>query len=231
MTEMNQVRLDPVAANDPFGTGYKHRAFRLVVHTGDSARKVCWVLLEHDGSVSIGLSDPGIVITEVGTARIDSEGHMLAQPDEPVGAVSLSARTGPHVTLHRSGVCHVRANRETPLVRVSYGAWYPPLAALEWLHLFTSPIAAMPEISAAKVKQRDAVLPLSRTDQSLAIRVDLLPRDQRGEYPLLSGALHTAVGVAPEYAVRLSTFTHAAVHPQILLRTPPSEPTAAESLS
>jgi hypothetical protein len=198
MSELGRFRLDPVAANDPFGTGYKHRACRLLVKSGDLVRKVCWVVLELDGSVSLGLSDPCFVITEMGTARLDSEGKVIARPDDAIDRVPLSARTRPHVTLHRSGVCHVRAQRETPLVHVSYGDWCPPLAEFEWLHVLTSPVAALPTIPIDKIGRRDAVVPFSGQAQSLAIRVDLLPREQGGNYGLLDGAIHTAVGLAPD---------------------------------
>ena len=217
---MDRLLLHPITSTDPFGTAYKHRAFRLLVETKGSIRKICWVLLEQDGSVSVGLSDPGIVITEVGTAGVDATGRVSATPDERVQEIPISARTGPHVTLHRSGVCHVRANRETPLVQVHYGTWCPPSEPLEWLHLFTSPLGAMPEVAAGKVKDRDAVLTAQRTDLSLGIRVDVLPRSEKGEYPLLGSTLHTAIGVAPDYAVRLTTFAHQAVQPRILVKVP-----------
>src|SRR6266850_5885485 len=176
---MDRLPLHPTAATDPFGTGYKHRAFRLLADTNGSLRKVCWVLLERDGSVSVGLSDPGIVIAEVGTAHVDAAGTVLATPDASGREVPASARTGPHVTLHRSGICHVRANRQSPLVEVNYGNWCPPHEPFEWLHVFTSPLAAM--LIAAKVKDRDAVITVPRTDVSLGIRVDVLPpfRDRR----------------------------------------------------
>jgi hypothetical protein len=83
----------------------------------------------------------------------------------------------------------------------------------------TSPVAALSTISIDKIGRRDAVVPFSGHAPSLAIRVDLLPREQGGNYGLLDGAVHTAVGLAPDYAVRLSTFAHAAVNPQLLLRT------------
>jgi hypothetical protein len=176
------------------------------------------VLLERDGSVSVGLSDPGIVITELGTARVDDTGRVSAVPDALNHEIPASARTGPHVTLHRSGVCHVRANRERPLVEVHYGTWCPPSEPLEWLYLFTSPLAAMPEALAGKIKDRDAVLVIHKTNLSLGIRVDVLPRSATDEYPLLGGALHSAVGITPEYVVRLTIFEHQAVHPRILVR-------------
>ncbi len=109
---MDRLLLHPVAATDPFGTAYKHRAFRILADTNGTLKKVCWILLERDGSVSVGLSDPGIVITEVGTARMAIDGKVSSSPDPPGPEVALSAKTGPHVTLHRSGVCHVRANGE-----------------------------------------------------------------------------------------------------------------------
>jgi hypothetical protein len=216
--KMDQLFLHPIAATDPFGTAYKHRAFRLLVDTNGSIRKVCWVLLERDGSVSVGLSDPGILITEVGTAHTDPMGRVSAAPDAPGPTSPASARTNPHITLHRSGICHVRTNHEEPLVQLDYGNWCPPLEPLEWLHLFTSPIAALPTLG--KVKVRDAVLVMPRMDHSLGIRVDVLPRSVNGKYPLLGGEFHTVVGIAPDYAVRLTSFAHQAVHPQILVKTP-----------
>lgn len=210
--------LHPIAAVDSFGTTYKHRAFRILADTNESLRKVCWVVLEQDGSVSVGLSNPSMVITEVGTARVDSNGRVSEDPDAPGREFAASARTGPHVTLHRSGVCHVRANREAPLVRLDYGDWCPPPEPLEWLHLFTSPLATLP--TASKAKDRDAVLAIPRGDRSPGIRVDVLPRSDSGEYPLLGGGLHTAVGVTPDYAVRVTTFEHEAVHPRILVKIP-----------
>jgi hypothetical protein len=215
---MDRLLMHPIAATDPFGTAYKHRAFRLLADTNGSIRKVCWVLLERDGSVSVGLSDPGIVIAEVGTAHVDAMGTVSTTPDAPAREVPASARTGPHVTLHRSGVCHVRANRERPLIEVDYGRWCPPQEPFEWLHLFTSPLIAMP--AAGKAKDRDAVLPVPRTDLSLGIRVDVLPRSETGEYPVLGDAFHTAMGIAPDYAVRVTAFAHRAVHPRILVRVP-----------
>jgi len=226
--EMDRLRLHPIAATDPFGTAYNHRAFRLLVHTNGSLRKICWVLLERDGSVSVGLSDPGIVITEVGTADMDPKGRVSAAPDAPSQEIPAAARTGPHVTLHRSGVCHVRVNHEKPLVQLDYGRWCPPPEPLEWLHLFTSPLAAMP--TAGKAKDRDAVLAMPRDDLSLGIRVDVLPRSASGEYPLLGGEFHTAVGIAPDYAVRLTTFAHQAVHPRILVKVRRSN-TSDEAIS
>ena len=218
---MDRLLLHPVATTDAFGTAYKHRAFRLLVDTNGSIRKVCWVLLERDGSVSVGLSDPGIVITEVGTAHVDATGWVSEVPDAPRQEMPASARTGPHVTLHRSGVCHVRANREKPIVEVRYGPWCPPPEPLEWLQLFTSPLAKMQETAAGKIKDRDAVLSIPRTDLSLVIRIDVLPRSANNEYPLLGSALHTAMGIAPEYAVRLTTFAHQPTHPRILVSVPP----------
>ncbi len=212
--------LHPVAAADSFGTAYKHRAFRLLVDMNGVLRKVCWVLLERDGSVSVGLSDPSIVITEVGTAHADLAGRMSETPDAPNQEVTVSARTGPYVTLHRSGVCHVRAGRETPLVQLDYGAWHPPTEPFEWLHLFTSPLAALP--ATGKAKERDAVLAATDPSISLGIRVDVLPRPTNDEYPLLPGGYHTAIGVAPAYAVRLTSFAHPAVQPRIMVRVPPS---------
>lgn len=99
-----------------------------------------------------------------------------------------------------------------------YGDWCPPVAEFEWLQLFTSPIGMMPKGLANTIGRRDAVIPIASADQSLVIRVDLLPRDKGGKYRLLDGALYTAVGLAPEYAVRLSVFQHAAVHPRLLIR-------------
>ena len=175
---MDRLLLHPIAATDPFGTAYKHRAFRLLVDVNGSLRKICWVLLERDGSVSVGLSDPGIVITEVGTVRMDPAGRVSAAPDTLGQEIPVSARTGSHVTLHRSGVCHVRTARETPLVRLDYGNWCPPPEPLEWVHLFTSPIAALP--MAGKAKDRDAVFAMARADLSLGIRVDVtFPRFHR----------------------------------------------------
>jgi hypothetical protein len=218
MTDELQYPLEPVSAHDPFGTGFKHRACRLLVKCGESIYKACWMVLERDGSVSIGLSTPAMVITELGTARVDPAGKVSAQPDLSTENIPLSARTGPHVTLHRSGVCHVRARRETPLVQTMYGDWHPPIAEFEWLQLFTSPIGIMPKGPANLIGRRDAVVPFPSADQSLVIRVDLLPRDKAGRYQLLDGALHTAVGLAPEYAVRLSTFQHTPVQPMLLIR-------------
>lgn len=215
---MDRLLLKPVTNVDSFGTGYRHRAFRLLVDQRGSIRKACWVVLERDGSVSVGLSDPGIVITEIGTAHVDATGRVSSVPDPPLEEIPAPRRTGPHATLHRDGVCHVRANRERPLINVNYGAWFPPSGAFEWLHVFTAPVAAMPEIPLSKIKNRDTVLTVPRTDLSLAIRADVLPRSDRDEYLLLGGALHTAVGIAPEYALRLTVFAHSPVQPRLLVR-------------
>jgi hypothetical protein len=84
--------------------------------------------------------------------------------------------------------------------------------------------------TAGKAKDRDAVLAMPRNDLSLGIRVDVLPRSANGEYPLLGGEFHTAVGIAPDYAVRLTTFAHQAVHPRILVKVRRSN-TSAEAIS
>jgi hypothetical protein len=68
---------------------------------------------------------PDIVIVEVGTAHVDATGAVSTTPDAPGPEISASARTGPHVTLHRSGACHVRAIRETPLIELNYGKSCP----------------------------------------------------------------------------------------------------------
>ena len=57
------------ASSEPFGTGYKHRACRVLLENGGLLRKLCRVGLEQDGSVSVGLSDPNFVASEVGTSH------------------------------------------------------------------------------------------------------------------------------------------------------------------
>lgn len=69
-----QPQLVPIAALDPFGTTEKYRSCRIVVADGDARRKLAWVMFAKDGSVSAGLSDPGLLITEIGTARADQAG-------------------------------------------------------------------------------------------------------------------------------------------------------------
>lgn len=208
-------KLVPIAALDPFGTAEKYRSCRIVVEDGHARRKLCWVVFAPDGSVSAGLSDPGLLITEIGDAHADQDGRLTKQP-QASALPTVVARTAPHVTLHRSGVCHVRARGQAPLARTTYENWFPPTRPFEWFQLFSSPVRSLIAVPA---RSRDALVPSPGANRSLAIRFDLLPRSYGSACPILDGVGHTVVGVAPEYALRVSLFSHPPVQPEFLLRT------------
>jgi hypothetical protein len=69
------------------------------------------------------------------------------------------------------------------------------------------------------VRSRDALVASPGANRSLAIRFDVLPRSYGSACPILDGAWHTVVGIAPEYALRVSLFSHPPVQPEFLLRT------------
>jgi hypothetical protein len=147
---------------------------------------------------------------------VDSAGRLVDEKGPTIADVPVDARSNPHVTLHRSGVCHIRARGQEPVVRVPYGAWCPPSKELEWLYLYSDPVAVLPETP--KAGPRDAVAPFARPTHSAVLRVDVLPRTGNA-VPLLGGSLHTVVGFAPEYAVRASLFEHGPVRRRILIAT------------
>lgn len=194
------VPLDPIAADDSFGGRFKHRSCRLLLDAA-GLRKLCWMVLERDGSVSVGISDETFVIKEIGTSLADSTGRIQDSEIVDVSRMAPHARAAPHVTLHRSGICHIRAGKYPPLIEVDYSDWCPPSVPFEWLYIFTVPARLLP--AKATAGKRDAIVPFDDADQSVVIRVDILPSDSGGTYPLLDG-FQAVIGIAPEYAVRFS---------------------------
>ena len=205
----------PRAAHDAFGVGEKYRACRVVIQDGTAHRMACWVTLGKDGSVSVGLSDPGFVVTEVGTARIAEDGTLVRQPSPADALPAVTARTAPHITLHSSGVCHAVAHGHRSIVQTMHHYWFPPIESFEWMHLTTSPIDHLPAVAP---KSRDALVPSPGGSRSLKIRFDVLPRQSSGAYPAFSEALHTLLGLSPQYALRVSVFPCPATGPAYIIR-------------
>jgi hypothetical protein len=209
-----RVVLSPVAAHDPFGRGYKHRAGRLLLDSDGVLRKLCWLVLELDGSVSLGFSDPSIVLSELGRTYADPSGRLTDDEGTVIAGLPLGARTNPHVTLHRSGECQIRTRGRDPLVQTHYGSWCPPRAELLWLYLHSDPAGGLPV--ARRAGPRDAIATFPNAGSSAAIRADIIPR-AGDTFSLVATALHTVIGIAPEYAVRLTLFEHAPVPRRLLI--------------
>lgn len=215
MTIPEQPLVVPVGAPDQFGTTGKYRSCRVLVTDGATHRKLCWASFAPDGSISAGLSDPGLVIAEVGRARTDDHGRVVERTPAGDLVPNVAPRTAPHVTLHRSGLCHVRAHGQPELVRTRYDNWHPPTEPFEWFQAVSSRASTLPSVSPGS---RDVVVTVASLDTSLVARFDILPRPHAGALPFLRDAIYTAVGVGPDFMLRISLVLHAPTAPQFLLR-------------
>jgi len=204
---MQLREFETVSKLDPFGRGYKHRACRILFNVDGHLRKVCWVVMELDGSVSFGLSNKEFVVIETASSYLHANGHFVTEHRTNLDGVAMSDRKSAHVTLHSSGVCHMRANRAKPLFEYSLEGWYPVKTQLRWIFVFTDPVMGLPEVRTAH--SRDAIVRFPDATQSARIEVDLLPQPEKPIYPLIPSApLQTICGIGAGYVVRLSVFTN-----------------------
>jgi len=208
----------PVSAADPFGVGHKHRICRLLLRVGDATHKVCWALMERDGSASFGLSTDDLTFEKTGSAYLSGDGCLLSDSGIKLDALPLQHRRNPHVTLHPTGECHMRANDAPPILRVTYGAWYPVVAGFTWLQAYTAAVDLLPVVP--KPSPRDAVVAFQSGFDSARIQVDLLPRESDASFPIDQGALHTLTGVGPGLTLRISIYSHSLVRSAIFILDP-----------
>jgi hypothetical protein len=160
------------------------------------------------------LSDRSILFAFTGNFRIGSTGNAtlrngqfnLLDNQEP-GALPAEQTGNPHVTLHPSGICHIRVNDQKPALECNFGEWLPVEKPFLWLVIYSEPFYALKKTE--EVKASDAsVFYVDVLDirKSLYLAVEILPRAP--VVPCDREAASTIVGVCPEYFVRVTVRDH-----------------------
>ena len=212
---MYKVSLEPVNPSDPTGLTSRHRTCRLVLQVGKELIRVCWVALAKDGSASFGLAMGDTYITETGSASIKPDGTVTFIPASKLDNIPIKHRKNAHVTLHPSGVCHVRVNNAPPVEGHQIEGWFPVTASFVWLQAFTEPVRTLPRVAARH--SQDAVLQFPSLDLSARIQAALFPRTTDVSVPLVSTEVHTLCGIGPHYFLRLTVDDHQPVFPTIVM--------------
>ncbi len=194
-----------VVPEDPFGTSKRYRRCRIVFKSPDGFRPFCWIGRPGDGSVVFGFSDIGFVAGEIGLARLEK--GVLVSDDKPISeSIPPENRRDPHVTLHPSGVCHVRSQDRDPLFEHRLAGWYPVQREFNWLHVFSDPLLNIP--ATVGTKKRDAIVCVPNTTESVKLKVDILPASSCGLYECSVSSLDTLIGLGPDFAVRVEFYSH-----------------------
>ena len=112
--EAARVPLKTVVPADPFGTTSKYRELRiLLARPREQYVALCWLRRATDGSLSFGFSGR-ITVEHVGIAH--NTGLALEVRGDPEQVTSpMNTRRNVHATLHPSGICQVRAEKNAPL--------------------------------------------------------------------------------------------------------------------
>src|SRR5262245_12998906 len=124
---------------NPFGTGEAHRKMRVVLKSPLGLHPLCWFFRAADGSLSFGFPKNFYAGCK-GTGFIDGNGELQRTTAENLDHIEMEKRFSPHVTLHPSGICHLRTERHKPLLEYNIGQWYPATKEFDLIHAHSDPI-------------------------------------------------------------------------------------------
>lgn len=190
-----------VTPDDPFGATGAYKKCRIVAHTKKGYHPLFWVAHgPSDDSAVFGFADH-VKLNERGTAVVGADGILQQSPD-PAGVPTVIGNDGVHATLHPSGLCHVRDGARHSVSEERLDNWLPVLAPVPWLLAISNPVYNS-RVSAAR-RKRDAVFPLDDAMCSIRVNVDLVPRTPDNRYAYNPAALHTLVGLGPQFCLRLT---------------------------
>jgi hypothetical protein len=202
--------------NNPFGTGEGHRRLRIVLKSPLGLHPLCWLFRAIDGSLSFGFPK-NFYAGYTGTGFFNKAGKLQRTTAENLEHIAMEKRISPHVTLHPSGICHLRTERHKPLVEYKIPEWYPVTKEFDFIHAYSDPIVRLPTVQQAR--SRDNVLPFNSEHHSAYVRIEILPAAPGKHAMTFDGNAMVVVSGGPDYVVRVSIYGHDSVMAQILINT------------
>ena len=204
-----------VSPDDPAGKGNAYRTSRILIESGVGLHAVCWMVRALDGSLSFGFSHD-FTVAGLGTGKVNEDSELVPVALSAISDVPHDHRIRPHVTLHSSGVCHIRTERHEPILQHLVPGWYPVKQAFYFIHAFTDPLREIPVVE--KPRKRDAVVRrFIDTNLSAYIRVEILPSDP-GAADHLGLNTEVVVLVGPDYCLRTAVYHHEPVSARLYVK-------------
>lgn len=205
-----------IVPGDEAGTSEKYRRCRVIANVSGELIPICWTHLATDGSVSFGLYMGEEPLTEIGEASIHPPGKVSFDSKISIEDLPLEERKKTHVSLHPSGVCHIRFDRSKPISRHIVQDWFPVKAGFIWIQAYTAPLGSLPRTETAR--QRDPVMPFPNLELSARIEVAIYPRTPDASVPLVNDQVFSFVGGSPHHMVRVSIDSYKPMQSTLVIR-------------
>ena len=200
---------------NPFGTGEAHRKMRVVLKSPIGLHPLCWLFRAPDGGLSFGFPK-NFYAGYTGTGFLKNAGELQRITADNLGHMAIEKRISPHVTLHPSGICHLRTERHKPLVEYTLAGWFPVTKEFDFIHAHSDPIFRLPTV--AQARTRDSVIPFPSENLSAYLRIDILPRDPGPRHAMKFDTTVVVLG-GPDYVVRMSIYHDEPISAQLLINT------------
>lgn len=212
---MQKLPMLEVVPGDAFGITKKYRTQRILVQIAEKLIPICWTVIAPDGSISFSLAG-NTTLTETGSASLDPSGKIYFGTKNSLSNIPIKHRQNSHVTLHPSGVCHMRSEVSPPVLEYRLDGWFPVQAGFLWIQSFTLPVGSLRAVSS--IRRRDAIIPFENLESSARIEVSIFPRTQDASFPVLGGDFYTFACISPHHIVRLTIDAHAPTEHTLIIR-------------
>jgi hypothetical protein len=212
--------MTPLPFIGDIGTTPAHRKTRIYLRNKRNKadiREFGWLEFKKDGSLHFGFTDKAFRAGLMGDAVLTKDGHLHTLTQISSAGFPDNAIDNPHVSLHASGVCHVRSEGEKPVLEFNIGQWLPVEKPFLWLVIYTDPFYHLSPKHQRKGTQRNAFfLDVVDINQSLLFHVDIIPRNWR--FPAQRKDVIGQSG-SGRYVVRIRMGHHKAVERAIFIQS------------
>lgn len=212
--------MTPLPFIGDIGTTPAHRKTRIYLRNKRNKtdiREFGWLEFKKDGSLHFGFTDKAFRVRLSGDAVLTKEGQFRTLTQTSSAGLPDKAIDNSHVSLHPSGVCHVRSGIEQPVIEINIGEWLPVEKPFLWLVIYTDPFYHLSPKHRRKGIQLNAfLLDVQNINQSLKFQVDIIPQNR----PFLSQR-KDVIGQSGSgrYVVRITMEHHKAAERAIFIET------------
>ncbi len=152
-------------------------------------------------------------VTEMGIA-VKKEDKLITTQSVDVSSLPLESRVGIHLSLHPSGEVHVKSGNGHRLCVGSIGPWLPVRQVFTFAHVFTEPLAFLPETD--NVKQPVQMVQVGDPKKSLRLDIIVVPLNEdhgMAHVPFMVSTIF--LGLSPRYAVLINAHLLSPCEPRI----------------
>lgn len=200
------------------GPTKKSRQLNIDVSCQGKRRRVGWLLFGTDGSLYFHPKGKSAVV-QIGNA-IQKDGKLVRLDSNDLSPIPMEDRTGIHLSLHPSGLVHVKGSTGNKITAANIGPWTPVKRSFVFAYIFTVPIGNLPEVQEAGPAKELG-------DPGKSLRLDLIisplnEKDGHTHVPYYRSTI--CVGFSPRYAVLVNATPVAPCEPLFFFLASPQNP-------